>query len=59
MTSTGGELYSGELYNYGLLVGFTNKDVQKVLRNWTAGGLGFHSQTTSQPACEYREAVLR
>ena len=37
-----------ELYSYALMIGRTDPDGSKVLRDYTAKGLGFYSQTTSQ-----------
>ena len=42
--STDGE----ELYSYNLMIGRTDPDGSKVLRDYTAKGLGCYSQTTSQ-----------
>jgi hypothetical protein len=37
-----------ELYSYALMTGRTDPDGSKVLRDYTAKGLGCYSQTTSQ-----------
>ena len=37
-----------ELFSYNLCIGDTDKETdEKVLRDWTVGGIGFYSQTTS------------
>ena len=36
-----------DLFSYQLCIGHTEWDGEKVVRDWTAGGIGFCSQTTS------------
>ena len=38
------------IYSYRMPIGYTNEDRRKILWNYTAKGLGFVSQTTSQHA---------
>jgi len=36
-----------DLYSYRLMIGTTNEENEKVLFDYTSGGMGYYSQTTS------------
>lgn len=58
MNGTGAYSTNGkDLYSYRLMIGTTNEQGEKVLFDYTSGGMGFYSMTTSKHVGKARLAA--